>query len=205
MNVFQSVGKFNCLVGSSSSLEKQEQITLLLLAWRNNRDAEAFHQLIPLVYQELHLIARRLVYRQGANGTLQATALVREAYLQLVDESRVDWQDRSHFFAIAAKAMRRILVDYWRSSQAQIRGGGMVQVPLSDQEGPQIHPNEDVLALHEALEALAVCDERQAQILEMRFFGGMTVDEVAAALSLSRTTIEREERMAKWWLRKKLS
>ena len=84
-------------------------------------------------------------------------------------------------------------------------GGGMVQVPLSDQEGPQTHPNEDVLALHEALEALAVCDERQAQILEMRFFGGMTVDEVAAALFLSRTTIEREERMAKWWLRKKLS
>jgi RNA polymerase sigma factor (TIGR02999 family) len=177
------------------------QITNLLLKLsRRNRDAVAA-KLMPLVYEDLRRLARKYFRHERPDHTLQPTALVHEAYIRLVDQTRVSWQDRTHFFAVAAKVMRRILVDYARARQRARRGGKRRRIEFDSELSPANLAEFDILAMHEAVEQLAVLDKRQAQIVEMRFFAGMTVDEVAEALGVSRRTVEGDWTHAKAWLR----
>jgi RNA polymerase sigma factor (TIGR02999 family) len=166
------------------------EVTLLLRAWGRG-DRAAFDQLVPLVASELHELARRYMRREHAGHTLQTTALVNEAYLRLVGADHVNWRDRAHFFAIAANLMRRILVDHARAHGYQKRGGGAVRVPLDEGQLPSPVPGTDVVALDEALDALAAFDPRAAQIVELRFFGGLTVEETASVVGVSPRTITR--------------
>ncbi|HMW02394.1 MAG TPA: ECF-type sigma factor [Acidobacteriota bacterium] len=184
------------------------EVTVLLKQWRQEQNADAYNQLIPLVYNELRRIALAISFRQGqanpADQTLNPTAIVQQAYLNLIDQHTVEWNDRAHFLAIAAREMRRILVDHWRYKHAQMRGGELQQVSFADIELAQGQPDFDGMALHRALEKLANLDPEEAQIVDLRYFGGLTVDEVAEVLQLSRATIERRERHAKAWIRKQL-
>jgi RNA polymerase sigma-70 factor, ECF subfamily len=180
------------------------QITQLL-AHINDGDPSAAAKLMPLVYDEFHALAARHLRRERANHTLQPTALVNEAYLKLIDQTRVDWQGRTHFFAVGAKIIRRILVDYARQRKRHKRGGGAARVTLDEAVALAPHREEEVLALDEALEKLAQLDPRQAQVVEMRFFGGMTVKEVAASLGVSTRTVEGDWTMARAWLLRELS
>lgn len=182
----------------------QGDITQLLNAWSNG-DRDALDKLTPLVYDELRRIARGQFRLHGAGELLQPTALVHEAYLRLVDESRVHWQNRAHFYAIAANTIRRILVDDYRKRLAEKRGGGANLVSFDDGDGILPAPNVDLLALNEALERLSALEPRQAEIIEMRFFGGLANDEIAVALKISVATVEREVRTAKAWLHSQLS
>ena len=167
-------------------------------------DPGAANRLMPLVYDQLRELAQRYLARERADHTLQPTALVHEAYLKLVNQSRVDWNGRTHFFAIGAQMMRRILVDHARTAQRQKRGGGRQRVTL--EEGLVAdRQDEDILALNDALERLETLDTRQAKIVELRFFGGLTVAEVARELGLSKRTIENEWTMVRAWLRRELS
>ena len=179
------------------------EITQLLQA-ASGGDERAHAALVPVVYEELRRRAGALMRRETPNHTLQATALVHEAYLRLIQQDRADWQGRAHFFAMASQFMRRILVDHARSRSRDKRGGGVVRVQLD--EGLAISPQRDadVLALDDALQRLAELDPRQAEIVVMRFFGGLTVDEVAAALDVSKRTVEAEWTMVKAWLRREL-
>ncbi len=156
---------------------------------------------MPLVYEDLRRLARKYFRHERPDHTLQPTALVHEAYIRLVDQTRVSWQDRTHFFAVAAKVMRRILVDYARARQRARRGGKRRRIEFDSELSPADLAEFDILAMHEAVEQLAVLDRRQAQIVEMRFFAGMTVDEVAEALGISRRTVEGDWTHAKAWLR----
>ncbi len=177
------------------------QITnLLLKLTRRNRDAVAA-KLMPLVYEDLRRLARKYFRHERPDHTLQPTALVHEAYIRLVDQTRVHWQDRTHFFAVAAKIMRRILVDYARARQRARRGGKRQKIEFDSELLPANLGEFDILAMHEAIEQLATLDTRQAQIVEMRFFAGMTVEEVAEALGISRRTVEGDWTHAKAWLR----
>jgi RNA polymerase sigma-70 factor, ECF subfamily len=178
-------------------------VTQLLLDWGNG-DKEAFNKLMPLVYDELRRIARRKLQRYGSGGQLQPTALVHEAYIKLVDEKRVEWRNRAHFYAIAANTIRRILIDDYRRRAANKRGGDASLVSLDENDAASGVQRADFLALNEALEILAKLDARQAAIIEMRFFGGMTNDEIAEALNISDKTVEREWRAAKAWLHAQL-
>jgi RNA polymerase sigma factor (TIGR02999 family) len=164
----------------------------------------AADMLFPLVYDELHDLAERLFRDERANHTLQPTALIHEAYLRLVDQSQVNWQGRAHFFGAAARAMRRVLVDHARGRNRQKRGGGEAPVTLESVLIPAELPETDILALHEAIERLAALDPRQAQIVELRFFGGMSIDEIALALDVSKRTVEGDWTHAKVWLRHEL-
>jgi RNA polymerase sigma-70 factor (ECF subfamily) len=179
-------------------------ITQLLISWGNG-DRDAFDKLTPLVYDELRRIARGKLRKHSADVLLQPTALVHEAYIKLVDETRVQWRNRAHFYAIAANTIRSILVDNYRKRLAEKRGGGANFVSLED--GDAIAPAQkvDLLALHEALEKLSALGPRQAEIIEMRFFGGLANDEIAEALKISLATVERETRTAKAWLHSQLS
>lgn len=174
-------------------------VTGLLLAWGKGDD-DALGRLIPLVERELHRIARRCMAGERAGHSLQATALVNEAYLRLVDVQHVNWQDRAHFLAMSARLMRRILVDWARSKQYQKRGGGAMRVtftealPIADDRG------HDLVALDTALEALAAFDARKATVIELRFFGGLSVEETAAVLKVSPDTVMRDWKLAKAWL-----
>ena len=162
---------------------------------------------MPLVHEELRRIARRCVAGERPGHSLQATALVNEAYLRLVDVQRVHWQNRAHFLAMAARMMRRILVDHARGRLATKRGGGVRQITLGEADPAGASPNDDgvdVLALHEALERLAALDPGQARIVELRYFGGMTIEDTAEALGLSPATIKREWAVARAWLRREL-
>jgi RNA polymerase sigma-70 factor, ECF subfamily len=179
-------------------------VTRLLLAWRAG-DREAFDQLVPLVYEELRRIARGRLQRFATDGQLQPTALVHEAYIRLVDETQIQWQNRGHFFAIAANTIRRILVDDYRRRKADKRGGAAAFSSLDDEAAIANPPGDDWLALNEALDRLAALDERQAQIVEMKFFGGMTNQEIADALGVALITVERDWRAAKAWLRSQLA
>lgn len=179
-------------------------VTQLLLDWRKG-DKAALDQLMPLVYDELRRIARRHFQQLGVGGALQPTALIHEAYIKLVDQSRVQWQNRAHFYAIAANTIRRILIDDYRRRVADKRGGDASFITLNEGERGATSQSVDLLALDEALERLATLDLRQVQIIEMRFFGAMTNDEIAEALQVSRTTVEREWRAAKAWLRAQLA
>lgn len=162
-------------------------------------------QLAPLVHEELRRIARRCMAGERAGHTLQATALVHEAYLRLVDVRRVQWRDRAHFLAMAARLMRRVLVDHARAKRYQKRGGGAVRVTFAEELPVGEAPDLDLLAVDEALSALAVVDERKGRVVELRFFGGLTVDETADVLEVSPETVMRDWKMAKAWLRRELA
>ncbi len=175
-------------------------VTQLLLDWRNG-DQEALNKLMPLVYDELRRIAERKLQRYGSDGQLQPTALVHEAYIRLVDQSRVEWRNRAHFYAIAANTIRRILVDDYRRRTADKRGGDARFIPLNESDAVTNAQSTDLLALNEALDRLATLNARQAQIIEMKFFGGLTNEEIAEAMDISIATLEREWRVAKSWMR----
>ena len=176
-----------------------QEVTQLLLAWSQG-DRAALDRLIPLVSAELHRLAHYYMRRERAGHTLQTTALVNEAYVRLVDASRVEWRDRAHFFAVSANLMRRILVDFARKRGYQKRGGGAVMIALDEDDIPSPQPGPDIVALDSALEALAAFDPRAATIVELRFFGGLTVEETAEVVGVSPRTIKREWAAAKAWL-----
>jgi RNA polymerase sigma-70 factor, ECF subfamily len=179
-------------------------ITQLLIAAQNG-DAQAAADVLPLVYEELHRRAAAMMRRESSDHTLQPTALVHEAYLRLIDQDRVDWRARTHFFAVASQMMRRVLVDHARGRMRDKRGGSdCVKIALEEGLGLSTERDADVLALNEALEELGKVDPRQAEIVVMRFFGGLTVEEVAAALDVSKRTVEGEWTMAKAWLRRSM-
>ena len=179
----------------------QHRVTQLLAAWAEG-DQAALDELVPLVHDELRRIARGYMRRERGGHTLQTTALVNEAYLRLVDQRGARWQNRAHFFAIAAQLMRRILVDYARRRTYQKRGGGALQVTLSEAESlPEVR-DPDLVALDEALQSLAEVDPRKSRVVELRFFGGLSIEEPAEVLKVSPTTVEREWTTAKAWLHK---
>lgn len=179
-------------------------VTQLLVDWRNGDEA-AFAQLLPVVYDELHRIARRYMSRETASHTLQTTALINEAYLRLINQQNVDWQNRAHFFAVSARVMRGLLVDHARARAYEKRGGGAVQVSLNEELASTPELSLDVLGLDEALEQLAVVDARKSRIVELRFFGGLSVEETAEVLGVSAITIKREWLKAKAWLFRELN
>ena len=180
------------------------RVTGLLQAWGRG-DVEARDALVPIVYRELRRRAGAYLRRERADHTLQATALVHEVFIRLVGQDRVEWQGRAHFFGIAAQMMRRILVDYARERQAGKRLGGAVRVELDDQVAAVAAPDVEVLSLDRALDDLAALDPRQARIVELRYFGGLSEQEVGAVLSLSRATITREWQYARAWLYRRLT
>ena len=181
----------------------RENVTQLLIDW-NEGDPRALERLLPLVYDELHRLARHYMRRERSDHTLQPTALVNEAYLRLIDQTRVRWQGRAHFVAIAAQLMRRVTVKHAERRRAQKRGGDALRVPVEDHLPSDRARETDVLALNDALERLRSLDERQSQIVEMRFFGGLTSEEMGEVLELSRSTIDREWRAARAWLKREL-
>jgi RNA polymerase sigma factor (TIGR02999 family) len=179
------------------------QITRLLVDWRGG-DQTALEQLIPLVHDELRRLARRHMAHERVGHTLQATALVNEAFVRLIDVRQVKWQDRAHFFAMSSRLMRRILVDFARSKGYQKRGGGAQKVSFDEGLMVTREPGQDLVALDDALDALAAFDARKAQVVEMRFFGGLSVEETAEALNVSVDTVMRDWKLAKAWLLREL-
>ncbi len=168
-------------------------------------DRAAVDKLMPLVYEQLHALAEHFLVREPPSATLQPTALVHEAFLKLIDQTRVQWQSRAHFLAVAAQAMRRVLLDHWRGKQAAKRGGQWRRVTLDEDVALSRERDLDGIALDEALTELGALDERQGQVVLYRFFGGMTNDEVAHVLGVSTRTVEDEWRMARAWLHRHLS
>jgi RNA polymerase sigma-70 factor (ECF subfamily) len=184
-------------------LPTPSEITGLLIAWSDG-DQEALERLLPLIERELHRIARHYMRRENPGHTLQTTALVNEAYFRLVDQKSVRWQNRAHFFAIAARIMRRILINYARDRQRLKRGGHAVQVSLSQAETVGEEMPAELLALDEALVRLAEFDERKARVVELRYFGGLSVEETAEVLDVSAVTVERDWKAAKAWLKREI-
>jgi RNA polymerase sigma factor (TIGR02999 family) len=180
-----------------------QRVTELLLAWGDG-DLSALDQLIPLVHAELRQIAARCMARERLGHTLQPTALVNEVYLRLVDVERIRWQNRAHFLAVAARLMRRILVDFARSRRYQKRGGGGQRVAFDEALVVDVGRGHDLLALDDALDELARVDDRQSQIVVMRFFAGLTVEEIAGVLETSPATVMRDWKLAKAWLLREL-
>jgi RNA polymerase sigma-70 factor, ECF subfamily len=179
-------------------------VTLLLLRWRSG-DQGAVGELLPLVHDELRRLAGRHMARERPGHLLQATALVNEVYLRLVDVRRVQWQDRAHFFAMAARLMRRVLVDFARSQKYQKRGGAMHRVTFDRDLPVSADTPDDLVAIDEAMESLAAQHERKARVVELRFFGGLSVNETAEVLKVSAETVMRDWRFAKTWLMRELS
>ncbi len=182
------------------------EVTQLLLDWRNGNEA-ALNKLMPLVYQSLKRIASQALSEWNsvkADQGIEPTLLVHEAYLRLIDQNQVDWQDRAHFYAIAAREIRRILIDEYRRNCSEKRGGMFTRVALSSAEAIEREDNIDLLILNAALEELATLDERQARIVELHFFGGHTNKEIAKLIGLGLSTVERELMHAKRWLRNRL-
>src|SRR5213594_1162414 len=178
-------------------------VTQLLLAWRQG-NAAALDQLVPMVYQKLRRLARHYMAGQRPGHTLQATALVNEAYMRLIDCEQVNWKDRAHFFAISAQMMRRVLVEFARYRQYQKRGGGARKTSLDEGMIASPQRGQDLVALDDALQALAVSYPRQAQVVELRFFGGLSVEETAEVLQVSAVTVMRDWQLAKVWLAREL-
>ena len=174
-------------------------VTRLLVDWRNGNQ-QALERLLPLVYAELHRLARDRMAGERSDHTLQTTALVHETYLRLVDGAQVSWEGRAHFFAVCARVMRRILVDRARVRHAAKRGGASARVALEDWAAGRPATDEETLALHEALDRLAAHDERRSKVVELRYFGGLTVPETAAALGVSPETVTRDWQVARLWL-----
>ena len=182
----------------------RETVTKLLVDWSSG-NKEALDLLTPLVYQELRKIAAGYLSHERDAATLQPTALVHEAYVRLVSQDMPDWESRSHFFGVAAHLMRQILVDHARKHQRQKRGAGMAKVPLEDALSFAAEKSSGIVALDDALTELAKIDERKSKVIELRFFGGMSVEETAQALGISVATVGREQRMAEAWLHKEMS
>lgn len=176
----------------------QGEVTLLLAAWRNG-DAEALNKIMPLVYAELHRIARRAWNQQSHNNTLQPTALINEAYLKLAHVEKASFNDRCHFFAVASSAMRQVLVNHAKSHLTGKRGGARAHVSIDDVQ-PVHQEAAEIVALHEALEALQAIDLRKSKIVEMRYFGGLSLEETAEALGISERTVKRDWSLARSWL-----
>jgi RNA polymerase sigma factor (sigma-70 family) len=197
----------------------QQPVTQLLAQWRDG-DERAFAQLSALMYEELRQLAQRHLRRERSNHTMQKTALVNEAFVRLVGQQSVDWQSRAHFIGLASKLMRRVLVDYARARLADKRGGGVGVLSLDAMAAPEAdeapdttptalqhldaHTQEEVSAIDQALVRLEQIDERQAQIVEMRYFGGLTVEQTAEAIGISEATVKREWTLARAWLRREL-
>jgi len=182
----------------TSSLS-QQRVTDLLTRWSNGDDA-ALAELTPLVYEELRQLAHRQMRAERSDHTLQTTALVNEAYLRLADQTNQRWQNRAHFFAVAARAMRQILVSYARSQRAEKRGGGALKIDLDEVALVSPEESKEIVDLHEALETLATLDPRKAQVVELKYFGGLNYDEMAEVLKISPVTVRRGWRFAKAWL-----
>ena len=186
-----------------SSTSDPGQVTQLLARWGRG-DQSALDELTPLVYTELRNVADAYVRRERPGHTLQATALVNEAYLRLIGQKHGRWEGRKHFYGIAARLMRQVLVEHARKHKAEKRGGGRVAVTLDHYDQVANTPDVDILAVHEALERLGRFDEQQARIVELRFFGGLSIEEAAETLGVGHATVEREWAMARAWLRNEL-
>ena len=183
---------------------QEHEITQLLAAWRDGNQA-ALDELYPLVYDELHRLARRYMSRERKGHTLQTTALINEAYVRLVDQRNVQWANRSHFFAISAQIMRRILIDHARRHAYAKRGGGARQVSL-DETATMVHDDfSEIIRLDEALKSLAELDPRRSQVVELRYFGGLNNEEIAGVLKISENTVIRDWNMARAWLHRQLA
>jgi RNA polymerase sigma-70 factor, ECF subfamily len=180
-----------------------EEVTDLLNEWGNG-DQEALNRLMPLVYDELHRLASRYLRHERVGHTLQTTALVHEAYLKLVDQKKANWHNRVQFFAAAAKVMRHVLVDYARSRKAAKRGGDYCRLSLDEAAISSQDKDADLLVLNEALDNLAAIDPQQSRVVELRVFGGLTVEDTAEALGISARTVKREWSMAKAWLHQQI-
>jgi RNA polymerase sigma-70 factor (ECF subfamily) len=181
----------------------QQRVTDLLTRWSEGDNA-ALAELTPLVYEELRRLAHRQMGAERRDHTLQTTALVNEAYLRLADQTNPRWQNRAHFFAVAARSMRRILVSYARSQRSEKRGGGALKVDLEEAALVSSEESKEIIDLHEALERLAALDSRKAQVVELKYFGGLNYDEMAEVLKISRVTVRRDWRFARAWLYKEL-
>jgi RNA polymerase sigma factor (TIGR02999 family) len=189
----------------SQSVTETPNITQMLREWGDG-NAEAMEELLPYIYSELHRQAAAFLRRERGNHTLQTTALVHEAYLKLVDQRNVEWQSRSHFFAIASQAMRRILVDYAKNRHREKRGGGAEDLSLEEALlATADETNVDLIALDEALSKLAELDPQQEKIVELRYFGGLSLDEAAVAIGISRATAARDWQVAKAWLHREMT
>lgn len=191
------------MADDGAAVPEQGEVTALLLRWQHG-DAAAFDQLLPLVYAELRSMAARQLRRERSGHTLQPTAVVHEAYMRLVDQRRVSWQNRAQFFGVAARLMRRVLVDHARARQAVKRGGLETRVPLQDFDASVEPPAVDLVDLDDALTRLAGLDAEQARVVELRFFGGLTVEETAEVVGSSPATVKRDWRSAKAWLFREL-
>ncbi|MGA9769738.1 MAG: sigma-70 family RNA polymerase sigma factor [Blastocatellia bacterium] len=178
-------------------------VTQLLERW-NSGDRAALNELVPLVYGELHRLARNF-FRRRPNHTLQPTALINEVYLRLVGQQGTNWQGRAHFFGVAAKTMRNLLVDHARLQKASKRGGSQLRLSLADVEQPNREAEVDCLALDEALKKLAGLNPQYGQVVELRYFGGLTIEETAEVMSISHATVERDWKFARVWLKRELS
>ena len=185
-------------------MSSQPNITELLVGYQRG-DKEALDRLMPIVYDELRRQAARYLRREQAGHTLQTTALIHEAYVRLVDQRNVQWQNRAHFFGIAAQLMRRILVDHARTKKRVKRGGSNIRVSLADATVAAKGPDLDIVALDEALERLAKLDEQQSRVVELRYFSGLTVEETAEVMGVSPATVKREWSVARAWLHRELS
>ena len=179
-------------------------VTEMLAEWSDSGNREAFDKLVPIVYDELRRQAARYLKHERQGHTLQTTALVHEAYVRLIDQVGVRWQNRAHFYAIAAELMRRILVDHARKRNAAKRGGDAVKVTLNEDLKASAEPNVDLIAVDEALTKLATLDRQQARVVELRFFGGLNVEETAEVLGISDRTVKRDWSVARAWIRREL-
>lgn len=186
------------------SIPPSAEVTELLLAW-NRGDEQALETLTPLVYRELHRLAKRYMAGERQGRTLQASALVNEAYLKLVDLRQMHWKNRAHFFAMSAKLMRRILVDYARRRHYLKRGGGGQQVTFHDELLIGRGRTDEVIVIDDALKALETVDQRKARVVELRFFGGLSNEEIAESLNISTDTVMRDWKMAKVWLQREIT
>ncbi len=180
-------------------LASPHRVTQLLTEWSHGDDA-ALAELTPLVYEELRHLAHHFMEGQRPDHTLQTTALVNEAYLRLADQTNSNWQSRAHFFAVAARAMRQILVSYARSQRSQKRGGGALKIELDEAAILSPEQSKEIVDLHEALERLGTLDSRKAQVVELKYFGGLNYDEMAEVLKISRVTVRRDWEFARLWL-----
>ncbi len=186
-----------------SMTDKSQQLTGLLVAWSQG-DAAAMEQLMPMVYQELRRMASRRLAVERQNHTLDSVALVHEAYLRLIDQRSVNWQNRAHFFAIAARLMRRILVDYARARKVAKRGGGMLNVSLTGSEAALATSASEMIEVDQALTRLAAIDPRKCEVVELRFFAGLSIEETACILHISVNTVARDWNVARAWLHREL-
>lgn len=201
---FQARVLYNVRSEGPVARPESKDVTTLLLEWGGGK-RQALDELMPLVYDQLHLLAARQLRRERPNHTLHSTALVHEAYLKLIDQSRVQWKDRDHFFAVASQAIRRILVTYARSRNASKRGGGNTLLAFDESIALPGRRDIDLIRLDDALESLAQLDSQQARIVELRFFGGLSIEGTAKILEISTSTVNREWSLARAWLHREIS